>query len=304
MIKGKISFALSGSLRLWTERFGDPADPVVLLIMGTSEQGIGWPDELVEALVKGRRQVIRFDHRDTGQSDCVDFGAAPYTIADMARDALAVLDTYDMTTAHIAGASLGGAIGQILAVHHPGRVRTLTAIMTYPMGYEAGPAWARSLAGEPPQPGDLPAPDPEFLRHVTAMASSPPSTPAERVTANVETWRILNGTTLPFDADAACRHVEASIARARDFRAATHHDLAGRQMTPERQAPLSRITAPTLVIHGTDDPLRPLANGQAVAALIPGARFEVIPGMGHGFFSPGIPARIAQLILDHTALQR
>jgi hypothetical protein len=89
--------------------------------------------------------------------------------------------------------------------------------MTSPMGYHAGPAWARPLAGQPPQPGDLPAPAPEFLRHVTAMASSPPSTPAERITANVETWRILNGTTLPFDADAASRHVEASIASARDI---------------------------------------------------------------------------------------
>jgi pimeloyl-ACP methyl ester carboxylesterase len=102
----------------------------------------------------------------------------------------------------------------------------------------------------------------------------------------VETWRILNGTTLPFDGSAARRHVEDSIARARDFQAATHHDLAGRQMTPDRQAPLSRITAPTLVIHGTDDPLRPLANGQALAALIPGAHVEAIPGMGHSFFSP------------------
>lgn len=303
MIKGESAFINSGSLRLWTERFGDPADPVVLLIMGTAAQGIGWPDELVTALVSGKRQVIRFDHRDTGLSDCVDFAAAPYTISDMARDALAVLDGHHVPAAHIAGASLGGAIGQLLAVHHPGRVRTLTAIMTYPMGYQAGPAWARALAGQPPEPGDLPAPDPEFLRHITAMASSPPATPAERVTVNVETWRILNGTALPFDAGAARRHVEDSIARARDFQAAAHHDLAGRQMTPERQAPLSRITAPALVIHGTSDPLRPSANGQALAALIPGARFEAIPGMGHSFFSPGIPAKIARLILDHTAVR-
>ncbi|HEX6524584.1 MAG TPA: alpha/beta hydrolase [Streptosporangiaceae bacterium] len=303
MIKGEIAFVNSGSLRLWTERFGAPADPVVLLIMGTSAQGISWPDELVQALVNGRRQVIRFDHRDTGQSDCVDFAAAPYTISDMARDALAVLDGHQVTAAHIAGASLGGGIAQLLAVHHPDRVRTLTAIMTSPMGYRAGPAWARALAGQPPEPGDLPAPAPEFLRHVAAMASSPPATPAELVTANTETWRILNGTTLPFDADAARRHVEASIARARDFQAATHHDLAGRQMTPERQAPLSRVTAPTLVIHGTGDPLLPLANGQALAALIPGARFEAVPGMGHGFFAPGIPAKIARLILDHTAVR-
>jgi pimeloyl-ACP methyl ester carboxylesterase len=166
--------ANSQDLRLWTERFGAPADPVVLLIMGTAAQAIGWPDELVEVLVDGGRQVIRFDHRDTGQSGCVDFAAAPYTIGDAA---------------------------------------------------------------------------------------------------------------------AARRHVEDSIARARDFQAATQHDLAGRQMTTERQVPLSRITAPALVIHGTSDPLLPLAHGQAVAALIPGARFEAVQGMGHGFFAPGIPAR-------------
>src|SRR5215475_6723087 len=112
-------------MRLWTERFGDPADPAVLLIMGTSAQAIGWPDELVEILAAGGRQVIRFDHRDTGQSDCVDFAAAPYTIGDMARDALAVLDGHQVTSAHIVGASLGGRIAQLLAVHFPGRVRTL-----------------------------------------------------------------------------------------------------------------------------------------------------------------------------------
>jgi pimeloyl-ACP methyl ester carboxylesterase len=220
---------------------------------------------------------------------------------DMARDALAVLDGHQVPAAHVAGASLGGRIGQFLAVHHPGRVRTLTAIMTSPMGYQAGPAWARAMAGQPPEPGDLPAPSPGFLRHVAAMASSPPATPQARIAANVETWRILNGTTLPFDDGAARGHVEASVARAGDFQAATHHDLTGRQMTPGRQAPLSGITAPTLVIHGTSDPLLPPANGQAVAALIPGARFEAVPGMGHGFFSPGIPTEIGSLILDHTA---
>jgi len=304
VIKGKTAFVTnSQGLRLWTESFGDPTDPVVLLIMGTAAQAIGWPDELVETLTGHGKQVIRFDHRDTGQSDCVDFAAAPYTIGDMAGDALSVLDGHQVTAAHIAGASLGGAIGQLLAVHYPDRVRTLTAIMTSPMGYEAGPAWARALAGQPPEPGDLPAPAPEFLRHVAAMASSPPTTPEERVAANVETWRILNGTTLPFDADAARRHVEASIARARDFQAATHHDLAGRPMIPERQAPLSSITVPTLVVHGTSDPLLPLPHGQALATLIPGACFEAVPGMGHGFFSPGIPAQVGRLILDHTATQ-
>ena len=80
------AFVTSSGLRLWTERFGEPDDPAVLLVMGTSAQGIGWPMELVEALVTGGRQVIRYDHRDTGRSDCVDFAAHPYTLADMAGD--------------------------------------------------------------------------------------------------------------------------------------------------------------------------------------------------------------------------
>src|SRR5690606_28809872 len=117
----EVKYVSSGGLRLWTERFGDAAHPAVLLIMGTSSQAIGWPDELVEPLVTGGRQLIRFDHRDTGQSDCVDFAAHPYTLADMAADSLAVLDGYGVHAAHIVGASLGGAIAQWIAAHHPER---------------------------------------------------------------------------------------------------------------------------------------------------------------------------------------
>lgn len=300
MIRGESAFVVnSQGLRLRTERFGDPAGPVLLLIMGTSAQANGWPDELVEILVNSGNNVIRFDHRDTGQSDFVDFATAPYTMADMAGDALAVLDGYHVTAAHIAGASLGGRIGQLLAVHYPDRVRTLTLIMTSPMGHDAGPAIMRAMTGQPPEPGDLPAPSPEFLQHVTAMASAPPVTREERVAAAMETWRIVNGTERPFDAAAARRNVEDSLARARNYQAADQHDLAGRQMIPERKAPLSRIVAPTLVIHGTADPLLPLPHGQAVASQIPGSRFEPVTGMGHGFFSPGLPGEIAHLIADH-----
>jgi pimeloyl-ACP methyl ester carboxylesterase len=301
VIKGHVAFVESGALRLWTERFGDAGDPVVLLIMGTSAQGIGWPDELVEALVNGGRQVLRFDHRDTGESDCVDFAAHPYTLSDMAADALAVLNGHDVPAAHIAGASLGGRIGQLLAVHHPARVLTLTAIMTSPMGHDAGPAWARALAGQLADPSDLPPPAPQFLRHLAWRAGAPPGSRDDRIAANVETWRVLNAAALPFDAQAARQLVEASYVRERDHGAPLHHDLAGRQMTAGRLAPLSAISAPTLVIHGTDDPLLPPAHGRALAALVPGAQFEPIPGMGHGFFSPGLPSRIGQLILEHTA---
>jgi pimeloyl-ACP methyl ester carboxylesterase len=293
-------FVDSGDVQLWTERFGDPKDPAVLLVMGTAAQGIGWPDELVEALVAGGRQVVRFDHRDTGRSTCVDFAARPYTLADMAVDATAVLDGHGIAAAHIAGASLGGAIGQWLAVHRPERVLTLTAIMTGPMGCNPGPAWARALAGQAPDPGDLPPPAPGFLRHLAHRATLPQTTREGYLKANLETWRVLNGDVLPFDEPAARRFVEASYDRTSDHTAALNHDLAGRRMTEDRLAPLSLIKAPTLVVHGTQDPLRPLPHGQAVAEAIPNAGLLAIPGMGHAFYSPGLPRRIGEIILQHT----
>lgn len=128
----------------------------------------------------------------------------------------------------------------------------------------------------------------------------PQATREEQVTAGLETWRVLNGDALPFDEPAARRFVEASYDRATDFAAAVNHDRAGRTMTHDRLAPLSKITAPTLVVHGTEDPLRPLPHGQALAAQIPRARLVTVPGMGHGFFSPGLPRRVGQIILGQT----
>ncbi|MGW0804846.1 alpha/beta fold hydrolase [Nonomuraea sp. NPDC002799] len=294
-------FVLSGELHLWTERFGDPADPPVLLVMGTSAPGIGWPNELAETLVAGGRQVIRFDHRDTGLSSCVDFAAHPYTLADMAADALAVLDGYGIAAAHVVGASLGGAIGQWLAVHRPERVTALTVIMSGPMGADAGPAWARALAGQEPDPDDLPPPVPRFLEHLVRSAAMPRTTREEHIAANLDTWRELNGDVLPFDEDAARWFIAESYDRAADPAAALNHDRAGRLMTEDRRAPLSSIKAPTLVVHGTEDPILPPAHGEAVAAAIPHARLETVSGMGHAFFSPGLPRRVAELILRQPA---
>jgi pimeloyl-ACP methyl ester carboxylesterase len=293
-------FVAAGDLQLWTERFGDPQDPAVLLVMGTSASGIGWPDELVETLVGGGRQVIRFDHRDTGRSTCVDFQVHPYTLADMAADAIAVLDGHGIVAAHVVGASLGGAIAQWLAVHGPERVLTLTAIMTGPMGHDARAAWTRALARQAPDPDDLPPPAPHWLQHLAELAQAPQTSRDEQIASAVETWRLLNGDELPFDENAARRNVELSYDQASDPAAAANHDLAAKRMTADRFVPLSSIKAPSLIVHGTADPLRPLPHGEAVAAQIPGARLRTIPGMGHGFFSPELPRRVADHVLEHT----
>ncbi|KXK60780.1 esterase [Micromonospora rosaria] len=301
MLTGEEKFVRSGHVRLWTERFGRPGDPTVLLVMGTSTPGIGWPDELVEALVTSGRQVIRFDHRDTGRSDSVEFTTHPYALADLAADTAAVLDSHGVPAAHVVGTSLGAAIGQWLAVHQPARVRTLTAMASSPMGNNPGPAWARALAGQPAATDELPPPTARFLHHVMASATTPRTTVRQRMDADVQTWRVLNGDVLPFDEPAARRFVEDCYTRAHDVTAAANHDLAGRRWADDRRASLSRITAATLVLHGSEDPLFPPAHGAALAAQIPAARLEIVPGMGHHpFFSSGLTERIADSIIRHT----
>jgi pimeloyl-ACP methyl ester carboxylesterase len=289
----------SSGIPLWAERTGDPESEAVLLVMGTSAPAAGWPDELVDLLSASGRQVIRFGHRDTGRSGQVDFEAHPYALADMAADATAVLDGNGVAAAHVVGASLGGAIGQWLAVHRPERVLSLTAMMSGPMGHSAGPAWARAMAGQSPDPGDLPPPAPRFLAHLAWRAEQPTATREDYVAANLQTWRVLSGEVLPFDEAAARRFVESSYDRTAKPAASLNHDRAGRSMTADRLAALSSIKAPVLVIHGSEDPLRPPAHGRALAAEIPGARFEEIPGMGHSLLSAGLPRRLGELIRRH-----
>lgn len=282
-------FLSSGPLRLWTERTGDPSAPAVLLIMGAAAQGVTCPDALIGRLVERGAQVIRFDHRDTGRSSTVDFDAHPYAIADFAADCLAVLDGYGLADAHIAGASMGGMIAQWLGVHAPGRVRSLTLLTTSLMGYQWGLAEARAEAGEPPLPGDLPPPSPPYVEHVAA--GLPPG-----VETDVALFRVFNGEVRPFDEAAVRAMLELALSRAADPAAAANHFRAGETFAPDRLAPLSLITAPTTVVHGDQDPVFPLGHGEALAAAIPGAELRVVPGMGHSFFSPGLPEEVADLI--------
>jgi len=262
----------SGPLRIWAERIGDPALPAVLLIAGSAAQGVSWPDALVGRLVERGVAVIRFDHRDTGRSSGVDFDAHPYTIGDMARDCLAVLDGYGLGSAHIAGTSLGGVIAQWLGVHAPERVRSLTVMSSTPMGHDPRPAWARAQAGQPADPDDLPPPLPAFRAHVAAGL-------APGVESDVALFRVFNGPVRPFDEPAARAELELALSRATDPAAAANHSRAVWMDDPDLHDPLSSITAPTTIVHGDQDPVYPLGHGQALAAAIPGAVLHVVPGM-------------------------
>lgn len=274
MLETQERFVASGPLRLWTERAGDPGDPPVLLIMGQAAQGITCPDALVERLVARGAQVIRFDHRDTGRSSVVDYDADPYVFTDLARDCLAVLDGYGLAAADVAGMSMGGVLAQWLAVHAPARVRSLTLLTTSPMGVGLD---------------DLPPLAPELRAHFAAGLPY-------GVESDVALFRIFNGPVRPFDEPGARAMLERAWARATDPAAAANHGRACRAETPDLLAPLSSITAPTTVVHGDQDPVFPLALGEQLAAAIPGARLHVVPGMGHVFFSPGLPEELADLI--------
>ncbi|MEU4625327.1 alpha/beta hydrolase [Actinoplanes sp. NPDC023801] len=289
MVDAHERFVPSGPLRIWTERAGDPGLPAVLMIMGSAAQGISCPDALVGRLVERGVQVIRFDHRDTGRSSVVDFDAHPYTIGDMARDCLAVLDGYGLAAAHVAGASLGGVIAQWLGVHAPDRVRSLTVMSSTPMGRDPRPATTRAQAGLPPDPDDLPPPAPAFLAHLAA--GLPPGGESD-----VALFKVFNGPVRPYDEQAARAMLELALSRATDPAAAANHDRAAYVDTPDLHAPLSSITAPATIVHGDQDPVFPLRHGQALAAAIPGAVLQIVPGMGHVLTSPGLPEEVADLI--------
>jgi pimeloyl-ACP methyl ester carboxylesterase len=204
-----MTLVTSGELRLWVERIGDPADPAVLLIAGAESQGIGWPSVLVDRLAAGGLQVIWYDHRDTGQSDSVDFDKSPYSMVDLVEDAVAVLDGLQVESAHVVGASMGGVIAQWLAATHPDRVLSLILMSTTAPGRR-----------------DLPPPDASFLARSDEITKLPRGTDEERVEADVQVYELMNGGSLPFDEGAARNLAQRHFARARDWaKSANHHRI-------------------------------------------------------------------------------
>jgi pimeloyl-ACP methyl ester carboxylesterase len=282
--------APANGLEICYQTFGHDADPPLLLIMGLGAQMILWDDEFCTRLAARGYRVIRFDNRDVGKSSKIDAPppdlanawrdrpgetlAAPYLLKDMAADAIGLLDFLRIGRAHVVGASMGGMIAQELAIHWPERVRTLTSIM--------------SSTGNPA----LPPPNPKMLAFFLAP---PPRTAEEYVEANVLIGRAFRNDGFP---------EEEPRARSRAVR------MAARGMSPEggarqmlavvvsgsRKSSLPQIKAPTLVIHGADDPLVPLAAGEDTARSIPGARLVVIDQMGHA-----LPMAVWPRVIDEIA---
>lgn len=279
------------------ETHGAPANPALLLIMGLGAQLTLWPIELVEALVDRGFYVIRHDNRDIGLSTkFTEAGVpdmqsvvmalmtgqkpdVPYTLSDMAADAVAVLDAVGVTKAHIVGASMGGMIAQLVAIEHPDRVLSLTSIM--------------SSTGNPM----LPPAKPEAM----AALMAPIAPDADLATILARGAMISRAIGSPgYPADPA--RLSANVTR--DYQRSFHPTGAARQMAAimadgDRRARLRNVTAPTLVIHGADDPLVPVEGGRDTAEAIPGARIVEIPGMGHDLPLPLVDT-IADAIAGHA----
>jgi pimeloyl-ACP methyl ester carboxylesterase len=284
----------ANNVELYYEETGHPKAPVILLIMGLGTQLIAWPEDFRRDLATSGYRVIAFDNRDIGLSTTLDHAPVanlawaalasrlglpwtpPYTLTDMAADAVALLDALDIPAAHIVGASMGGMIAQIIAASAPGRVLSLTSIM--------------STSGAPGLPGASPA----IKRHLL--------TPRRKRSAVAATADILERTSFPDPArPPGAFHAMATRAHRRAWnpKARTRHLLAI-LADGSRADRLGAITAPTLVVHGAADPLIPPACGLDTAARIAGARFELIDGMAHDLPPSQMP-RLATLIADHAA---
>ena len=273
----------ANGVELCTSSFGDPADPPILLIMGVGASMLWWEEGFCLMLADGGRFVLRYDHRDTGRSVTYEPGQPEYSGADMVADAVGVLDAYGIGAAHVVGVSAGGAFAQLLAVRFPDRVRSLVLISTSP---------ALPLDRELPSATE---PYNGFLASARVDWSDEESV----IEYLVGYARMLAGDERPFDEDAARELVRRDVDRARDIAASENHGAVAEGELPSGK--LSSIAVPTLVIHGTADPMFPPEHGVALAGAIPGAELLVLEGAGHGVVRADWE-RIARAITRHTSV--
>jgi pimeloyl-ACP methyl ester carboxylesterase len=274
----------ANGVELCLETFGDRSDPAIALIMGSGGSMDWWETEFCERLADTGRFVIRYDNRDTGQSTSYEPGAPGYGGDDLADDAVGVLDALGVDRAHLVGISMGASLAQLVALDHPDRVASLTLIAT-----------SFAVPTDLDLPGTRPAAAAAF-----AALTEPDWTDRESVIDYaVESTRPLAGSG-GFD-EAANRELwAAALDRTRNVEASLrNHDLIHDGEARPR-GPITDLEAPTLVVHGTDDPMFPIEHGEALARELPHATLLRLDGVGHELprraWDAAIPA-----IVEHTA---
>jgi pimeloyl-ACP methyl ester carboxylesterase len=271
------SFAEANGIQLCWESFGDLSHPAVILVMGMGAQMTGWDDEFCEQLALRGFRVIRFDNRDVGRSTWLDAAGmpdvtramtrawlrlpvtAPYLLDDMARDVVNLMNALGIPRAHVVGASMGGAIAQVMAIRHPERMLSMTSIM--------------STTGDP----DLPKPHDAA---VAAVMRPLPKHLDDYVARYIDTYRVLRLGHFPEEQERDRARALRNHARGVNPAGGARH-LVAILASGSRKKALRNVAVPTLVIHGDLDPLVPLAAGFETATSIPGAHMMVLKGMGH-----------------------
>lgn len=273
------------------EEHGDPGAPALLLVMGAASSGLAWPDALVHELAQ-RHRVIRYDHRDTGRSTW-SYADRPYAVADLARDAAAVLDGLGVQRAHAVGMSLGGILVQLLAADHPDRLLSATVFGTCAAS-EA--PWTKP-DGTRVSPAELPPVDPRLLAEWAKPAEERDE--AAELAHRLHHWMLLNGDLIPFD-EAFFRDQELRIIRHTGHsRASQAHALAD-QSGLVRTDELARNEVPFLVISAPADPVYPPGHAAHLSQVVGNARAAEIAGLGHAL-PPAVWLPLARAIEDHTA---
>lgn len=286
----------ANDIQIEYETFGERASPTLLLITGLGGQLIFWDEELCEHLAQRGHFVIRYDNRDVGLSSKLEeagvpdvmrtIGAlmqgeaikAPYTIEDMAEDAVGLLDALGIEKAHLCGMSMGGMIAQTVAIRHPRRISSLISIY--------------STTGNP----DLPQPKPEAMEF---LLTPPPEGREANIEYTLKLFRTIAGSGFPFDEEWHRKMAVQAYDRA-FYPQGVARQLAAILAQGNRKAALASISVPTLVIHGTDDPLVPVECGKDTAEAVPGAELKIIDGMGHDLPHGGAWPQIINAIVDHT----
>lgn len=267
-LRGKVK---ASNLNFYYEAFGNPTHPAVLLIMGLASQSLQWFPYFYEPIAQQGYYIIRFDNRDIGLSDRIDptdWATNPYTLEDMAKDTIGLLDALKIKTAHIIGASMGGMIAQRIAISHPTYVRSLTSMLSAAEATSLGFNPSLLIEGDRTQP--------------------PP------IEIQLQFWKMLTGSAFPFDEQRyRDLYQEGFINRQGYNPHCLPHQFTAIQRSGSRMQELTSITAPTLVVHGTEDPLIPEAHAAFYAQQIPQAGYLALDGVGHE-----IPEGIAPTVLS------
>lgn len=263
---------------LHCESFGNDMDPAILMIMGATASMLWWPDAMCESLAEEGYFVIRYDQRDTGQSTTNEYGVINYDLMQLSDDVLAILASYEADHAHLMGMSLGGLIAQITALRAPQIIDSLILIGSEPLGGTTEP---------------LPTMDESFLEHLDGLADldwKDEDAVREFLLGVAHLTASPNG---PFDEAGVLERINAEMARTSNMQSAFNHAMLSGELSNSFM--LSDITQPILIIHGEDDTIVPIENGEVIYELAQDAELLIMEGTGHELVKEDISILVEEI---------